>query len=174
MKSIALFSAAAALVCGYLYRLSSQGLLLTFAISFGTTCYHFAMRLLVGVIIPNRFDPQAKWFQPKSFEAVLYRFLRVKHWKKHMPTYDPRLFSLQENTAEQIAANMCQAEVVHETIILCSFLPLLFSLVWGDFPIFLITSLAAALLDTLFVIMQRYNRPRILRLMTKKHLEVQQ
>lgn len=37
------------------------------------------------------------------------------------------------------------------------------------FPLsFLLTSLAAACFDLLFVIMQRYNRPRILRIIDKK------
>ena len=85
-----------------------------------------------------------------------------------MPTYDPRLFSLTENTPQQLTANMCQAEVVHEVIVLGSFLPLLFTLFWGSFPVFLITSVLAAGVDTLFVMLQRYNRPRVLRLLQKK------
>ena len=85
-----------------------------------------------------------------------------------MPTYDPRLFSLKENTLDEIVNNMCQAEVVHEIIILLSFIPLLFSMVWDAFFVFLITSLLAALLDLSFVMMQRYNRPRILRLAQKR------
>ena len=85
-----------------------------------------------------------------------------------MPTYEPRLFSLTENGPQQILANMCQAEVVHEIIILCSFLPLLFAIFWGTLPVFLITSILAAGVDALFVMLQRYNRPRVLRLLQKK------
>lgn len=138
------------------------------AITFFTTFYHFTMRLIVGAFVPNHFDFRSRWFQPKAFEDRLYKALKVKRWKDHMPTYDPRLFSMKENTLEQIVANMCQAEVVHEVIILCSFLPLLFTLFWGAFPVFCITSILAAGVDTLFVIMQRYNRPRIVRLLQKR------
>lgn len=143
------------------------GWLLSCAISFGTTFYHFAMRLLVGSCIPNAFNHRSAWFQPSAFENKLYRLIRVKKWKDRIPTYDPRLFSMKENTPEQIANNMCQAEVVHEVIILLSFVPMLFAIPWGSFFVFLITSVLAAALDTVFVILQRYNRPRLVRLINK-------
>ena len=108
------------------YAFFCAGWLLSTAIAFGTTFYHFAMRLTVGSLIPHSFDHRKSWFQPKRFEAKLYRKLQVKKWKNGMPTFDPRLFSMAENTPQSILAHMCQAEVVHEVIILCSFLPLLF------------------------------------------------
>lgn len=153
-----------ALGAALLYRLTEAGWLLSLAITFFTVFYHFAMRLTVGALIPNTVCPTSRWFQPRPFEAPLYKRLRVKKWKDRMPTYDPRLFSLQDNTLEGIVRNMCQAEVVHEVIALCSFIPLLFSLMWGTFGVFLTTSLLAAALDLSFVMLQRYNRPRILRL----------
>ncbi|MBQ6840241.1 MAG: hypothetical protein IJO45_06075 [Oscillospiraceae bacterium] len=151
------------------YAHSSAGWLLSCAITFGTTFYHLAMRLLVGHLIPNTFDYHSHWFQPKPFEAKLYRTLRVKKWKDRMPTYDPRLFSMTENTPEQILRNMCQSEIVHEVIVLLSFIPLLFSLLWDSFFVFLITSIFAAVTDTSFVILQRYNRPRVERLMNRQN-----
>lgn len=137
------------------------------AITCGTTCYHFAMRLLVGTLVPP-VKGTARWFRPKRWEAPLYRFLRVKHWKKHLPTYDPRQFSLQKYTAEEIVRNMCGAEVVHEVIMVCSFLPLLMVPLFGEFWVFFITSLLSALFDSLFVMAQRYNRPRMERLAQKQ------
>ncbi len=138
------------------------------AITCITIFYHFAMRLVVGTVIPNSFDYRNIWFQPKVFEARLYRFLQVKRWKDRIPTYNPQLFSLAENSLEQIVNHICQAEVVHLTIILLSFVPLLFSLIWQNLFVFLITSILAALVDTVFVILQRYNRPRLVRLMEKQ------
>ena len=137
----------------------------TLFISFFTTFFHFAMRLIVGCIVPNRFDPNAKWFQPSKLETAFYKKLKLKHWKDHMPTYNPSLFSLEANSLGQIAKNMCQAEVVHEVIILCSFLPMLFIIPWGEFWVFFITSLVAAIFDSIFVMLQRYNRPRIMKLL---------
>jgi hypothetical protein len=128
------------------------------------------MRLLVGTIVPHCIkSPMARrWFQPKGFEAGLYKKLNVKQWKDHMPTYDPASFSLRENSLEQVVHNSCVSEAVHEVIILFSFIPILFTLLWGALPVFLITSILAALFDSCFVIMQRYNRPRLLRIISKK------
>lgn len=166
LTGICAFSAG---LCALIYRFTPLGWLLSCAITFGTTFYHFAMRLIVGYLIPNAFDHRSAWFQPKAFEMKLYQKLQVKKWKDRMPTYDPRLFSITDNTLDTIVRNMCQAEVVHEVIILCSFLPLLFSLIWDSFFVFFITSVLAAAVDTLFVIMQRYNRPRLVRLMNKQN-----
>jgi hypothetical protein len=149
------------------YAFFCTGWLLSTAITFGTVFYHFAMRLTVGALVPATFDHRSAWFQPKTFEAKLYRRLRVKKWKNRMPTYDPQLFSMPDNTMDAIVSHMCQAEVVHEIIIVCSFLPLLFSLLWGSFWVFFITSVLAAAIDTSFVIMQRYNRPRVEQLINK-------
>lgn len=166
MKSAAaVLALATAVFCG-LYLYTGIGAWLTATISCGTACYHFAMRLLVGYLVPP-VKGNAKWFHPKRWEAPLYRFLRVKHWKKKLPTYDPRQFSLREHSPEQIVRNMCGAEVVHEVIMVCSFLPLLTVPLFGDFWVFFITSLLSALVESLFVIAQRYNRPRMERIAKK-------
>ena len=161
-------TAGATVLLAALYHFHPQGWLLSAAITFGTTCYHFSMRLLVGALIPNRFDPGSRWFQPRKAETALYKKLRDKRWKDHLPTYDPRLFSMQDNTLEGIVKNTCQAEIVHEVIIVCSFLPMLASLLWGEFWVFAATTVIAALLDSTFVMLQRYNRPRLMRLLGKK------
>lgn len=170
MQCTTIVTFAVTVVLALLYRSAHRDWLLSVAISTGTTFYHFAMRLLVGSIVPQIMSHprQRKWFQQKSFEPKLYAILKVKRWKDHMPTYDPTSFSLQENTLAQIADNCCVSEAVHEVIILLSFVPLLFSLWWGAFPVFLITSLLSALFDGCFAIMQRYNRPRLMRILAKK------
>ena len=138
------------------------------AISAGTTAYHFLMRLVEGFVIPRitgyRFDYRKSWFQPKKWESSLYRKLKVKQWKGHLPTYAPGQFSLKTNSTLQVIQNMCGAEVVHETIMVLSFLTLLLVPVFGEFPVFFITSLLSALFDSIFVIAQRYNRPRLVRI----------
>lgn len=140
----------------------------TLAITFGTIAYHFDMRLAVGgafqLLMKNRADITKKWYRVSQRELRFYEFLRVKQWKKDMPTYRPDFFSPREHTWEEIAQAMCQAELVHEVIIPLSFLPLFGVIFWGALPVFLLTSLGAALLDASFVAMQRYNRPRVIRL----------
>ena len=145
---------------------------LPFTITFGTFFYHFAMRLLVGhllnFIMRNRANYQKAWYQLRPFEVRLYKALKVKKWKGNMPTYDPDCFDPKLHSWEEIVQAMCQAEIVHEIIVVFSFLPLFFAITFGSFGVFLITSLLAACYDLCFVIIQRFNRPRIIQLLKKE------
>ena len=154
------------------YRIWHQNWMLTAAISTGTTAYHFLMRLAVGYIIPRLtnydFDYRRRWFQPRCWEPGFYKKLGIKSWKKHLPTYVPAQFSMEENSLHRIIQNMCGAEVVHETIMVFCFLPLLAVPVFGEFPVFFITSVLSALFDSLFVLVQRFNRPRLVKIYEKQ------
>ena len=165
VKLFALIGCALCALFALLYRFWGHDVLLSLAITAGTTGYHLVMRLAVGwlvtLFVRKQLDPDSFRFRQRSFERKLYRTLRVRHWKGKMPTYSPQEFSFEHNTPEQIIQNSCKAELVHEWIIFASFLPLLASIPWGAFPVFLITSLFAACFDCCFVIMQRYNRPRL-------------
>ena len=155
-----------------MYRIWHQDWMLVCAISTGTTAYHFLMRLAVGYIVPRLtnydFDYRHRWFQPRVWEPGFYKKLRVKSWKKHLPTYVPAQFSMEENSLHRIIQNMCGAEVVHETIMVLCFLPLLAVPVFGEFPVFFITSVLSALFDSLFVLAQRFNRPRLVKIYEKQ------
>ena len=172
MKSIALGSAVLTAVLTGLYLHTPQPLLLSAAITCGTVAYHFIMRLAVGglydVLMHNRARLHRAWYRPHPWEERLYRRLGIHRIKGSLPTYAPALFSPRLHTWDEIAQAMCQAELVHETIAVLSFVPLLFSLRWGAFAVFLITSLLSASFDLLFVIMQRFNRPRVLRMVQRE------
>ena len=131
------------------------------------------MRLLVGLAYDvgrnNRADYCKPWFRQKTFEPKLYETLRVKSWKGKMPTYEGDLFDPRKHSWDEIAQAMCQAELVHETIAVLSFLPLFAVRRFGSFGVFLITSVLSALLDLMFVTMQRYNRPRVVRLAERQN-----
>ena len=154
-----------------IYLMFRQGIFLTLSITLGTFAYHFLMRLIVGALVNammhNKANYKARRYRLCGFEKKLYKALRVKQWKGKMPTYDPSLFSLNLHTPSEIAGAMCQAEVVHEVIAALSFLPVLSVPFFDEFAVFFITSLLAALFDMMFVIMQRYNRERIIRLESK-------
>ena len=170
MKTTAASTALATAALAAAYHFFPYDWLLSAAITAGTTFYHFAMRLLVGAIVPRCISRsmEHRWFAQKAFEPRLYAVLRVKQWKDHMPTYDPASFSLRDNSLTQIVHNSCVSETVHEVIVLFSFVPLLFTFLWGSFPVFLITSVLASAFDCCFVMMQRYNRPRLIRILSKK------
>ena len=142
--------------------------LFSLAITFATISYHFWMRLIVGYIVNKRMDNKAdytkKWFQLRPAESHFYEMIKVKKWKGKMPSYDPELFSKKKHTWDEIAGAMCQSELVHETIVILSFLPILSSLWFDSALVFILTSLFSALFDLMFVIIQRYNRPRVLKI----------
>ncbi len=150
------------------YNITSGKILLPFVITFGTIAYHLIMRLLVGLLfnltMNNKADYKKSWYQVSSREMSLYEKLKVKKWKEKMPTYDASLFDPKRHTWVEIIQAMCQAELVHETIAILSFLPIIAGIWFGDFPVFIITSLAAAAVDMSFVIIQRYNRQRIMKI----------
>ena len=172
MKSAAIATSAATLLFLLWHRCRPTGPLLSCAVSFGTTAYHFDMRLAVGYLLLKltnyEFDHRHPWFQPRKWEASLYRKIGIRKWKAKIPTYDPGQFSLTAQPLGRVIQNMCGAELVHEIIMVLSFLPLLAVPVFGEFPVFLITSILAALYDSIFVIAQRYNRPRLVRLQERQ------
>lgn len=177
MKILIKVSALLSFICfvyfTVLYVLDKLGVYLSLAVTFGTIAYHLCMRLIVGLIFDlvmnNKADYNRKIYQLKPFEKKLYSLIWVKRWKNKMPTYDKEAFDMSVKSLDEIAQATCQAELVHKTIFVLSFVPVFFSIWFGDLPVFLITSIAGAFIDLMFVIMQRFNRPRIIRAMRIKN-----
>ena len=136
-----------------------------------TVCYHFTIRLVIGNLfdykLRNCVDYKRKWFAPRDFEEKLYKKLRVKKWKKYIPTADESLFSFENRTPKQILVSGCQAEIVHEVCAGAGLLAMFLAFPFGEFWVFFATSILAALCDLVFVAIQRYNRPRLLKLMER-------
>ena len=132
----------------------------------------------VGQALPRR------WFHPdrfpfKSFrweqEGNVYRRLGVQHWKdlvpdmsKVMPDMIPKRVSLR-GTAEEamtLVQETCVAEAVHGVLMVLSV---------GNYLLCQnLAGLAITLFDAIFLnlpywIIQRYNRPKLLRLAEKLH-----
>ncbi len=171
MKFVTAFCFITAIFTTILYRSFNSERYKTLAITFGTSTYHLGMRLLVGVLYNigmKRANYKKKWYQIHSWESRLYQFIKVKKWKAKMPTYDPDTFSNKKHTWDEIAQAMCQAELIHETNIVLSFVPLIASVPFGSFDVFFITSICSAVFDLLFVIIQRYNRPRIVKMIVRQ------
>jgi len=172
VNAITAISLAIAAAGGCLYRSSGDGIFLTLSITFGTIFYHLGTRLAVGAVFQrvmnNRADYTKKWFQLRPWENSLYQRLGVKYWKNRMPTFYPEQFSPQLHTWDEIAQSMCQSELVHETNALLSFLPVIAARWFGAFPVFAVTSVLAAAFDLMLVMMQRYNRPRAIRIAVKQ------
>lgn len=156
-----------------LYFITNNSVCFAAAVTFLTIFYHISMRLLVGYIMPHSFTYTQFWFTEKSFEKPLYKKLRVKKWKGRMPSYNPNSYSVENNTLSDIAKTMCRNEVTHEINALLSFVPLIFILPFGAAFVFIITSVVAAAVDMMFAVMQRYNRPRIVKLIERQKRKTQ-
>ena len=154
-----------------IYFTSGNAVIEDITITVGVTLYHFVMRLAVGaavdLIMKNKANYKHRWFRERSFEKRLYKLLRVRKWKKYVPTYSPDTFDTGKKTVEEIVGATCQAEIVHEVIIVLSFLPIVLIPFLGGAAAFVTTSVLSMLIDSVFVILQRYNRPMLIRVMER-------
>lgn len=172
MLLTAILSLAGLLGSAAVYSFTQIPFLFSAAVTCGTIFYHFATRLLVARLLDtvshNSMDYTRPWFAEKPFEPKLYKLLRVKQWKKHLPTMNPQDFDIRLHSPEEIIRATCQAEVDHEINMVLSLLPIFASVRFGSLGVFVATSCASFCFETIFVIMQRFNRPRLLRLMKKQ------
>lgn len=130
--------------------------------------YHLWMRIIMGNVsklFTIRYTQW--WFQETKFEKKLYKTLRVKNWKNKALTYNPELYSVKNRSLEEIANTTAKSETDHWINVGISLSTILFSLIWGAFWISLLTAILAILFDSQFIIIQRYNRPRLLRLIKR-------
>jgi len=168
MRLAFLAGLAGAAVFGGLFLRLEQGWALAAAVTCGAVAYHmflhFLSPVLLAVLFHRQYQADGWWFRPKGWEAPLYRFLGVKGWKKIAPTYDPREFSLKEHSIDEVINNMCHSEAVHELSAMLSFTSLFLAIPFGEFPIFLAAAVLAAGIDGFLAAIQRYNRPRLMRL----------
>ena len=137
-----------------------------------TTFYHFAMRIAVGEAVTviykkRKFNINSLGFRIHGYEHRLFEFLNVKRWKSRVITAKPEQFEVRKLSPEELLHNMLQAELVHRIIMVLSFLPLLLIIPYGKPLVFVLTSVFACLIDLIFVIIQRYNRPRAVRLIKR-------
>lgn len=154
-----------------IFILTNNAVIEIVTITIGVTLYHFAMRLAVGTVVnlimKNEANHESVWFREKRFEKKLYNLLRVRKWRKYIPTYSPDTFDTNQKTVKEIVGATCQAEIVHEVIMVLSFMPIAAIPFLGGAEAIFITSFLSMLIDSLFVILQRYNRPKLIRVMKR-------
>lgn len=164
----------ASLICFVLYygNINTNDTILWVGITAFTIMYHLWMRLILGCIttyFKKHINYKQWWFKERKFEKGLYKALKVKQWKGKALTYNPELFSVKDYSLEEIANTMTKAETDHWLNELLSLSTLLFGVIWGELWIFALTAFAAMLFDAQFIVIQRYNRPRIVKILEKKN-----
>ncbi len=170
MYSAIAFTAIASAICFYLYysdTYKNEAVFWVGIVSF-MILYHFGLRILMGEITYKfKIDYSHPWYRPRKFEKKLYKLLKVKKWKNKVLTFEPEKFDLKKVTLNELATTMAKSELDHWINELISIFSLLFIFVWGCAPAFIISALAAMLFDAQFIVIQRYNRPIVLRLIEK-------
>lgn len=139
-----------------------------------TIMYHFWVRIIMGNVsklLKKHINYKQWWFQERKFEKKLYKLLKVKSWKDKALTYNPESFSLKDHSLEEIANTMAKSEIDHWINEMISVSTIFFAIPWGKLWIFLITALAAMIFDSQFIIIQRYNRPRVVKAIERKERE---
>lgn len=165
------------IICFSLYyrNIYRNKIILWTGITAFTIMYHFWVRIIMGNVskLFKKHINYNQWlFKERKFEKRLYKLLRAKEWKGKALTYNPESFSLKEHSLEEIANTMTKSEVDHWINEAISLSTLLFAIPWGHFEIFLISAIVAMIFDSQFIIIQRYNRPRIVKILVKDKKEL--
>ncbi|MBQ4120654.1 MAG: hypothetical protein IJD35_01430 [Clostridia bacterium] len=158
-------------VCFVLYygTFTDSRIVLWVGVASFTILYHFWLRIIMGSVtrrFPIRYT--AWWFKERRFERRLYKLLRVRKWKGKVLTYDPGAFSLKQHSYEEVANAMAKAETDHWINQLISLSTMLFSLMWGAPWLFISTGIVGMLFDMQFILVQRFHRPIIVRVIDKE------
>ena len=173
MHSVIAITLMISIICFTLYYcdIYKNNVVLWTGITAFTIMYHFWVRIIMGNFTKlfKKYINYKQWlFKERKFEKNLYKKLKVKEWKGNALTYNPETFSLKKYSLKDIANTMAKSEVDHWINEAISISTIFFSLIWGQFWIFFISAIFAMLFDSQFIIIQRYNRPRIVKLMEKK------
>ena len=163
------------IICFYLYyeNIYKTETILWIGIIAFTIMYHFWVRIIMGNVsklFKKHINYKQWWFKEKGFEKGLYKLLRVKEWKDKALTYNPESFSLKEHSLEEITNTMVKSEVDHWINEVISLSTLFFIIPWGRTWAFVISAIAAMIFDSQFIIIQRYNRPRILKVIEREEV----
>jgi glycosyl-4,4'-diaponeurosporenoate acyltransferase len=132
------------------------------------------------MLFPARLlNPRNRLFREKHWEAggaIYQRIFNVRRWKDALPELSDiikklfpkkRIIRFDAEYLQSYIIESCRAELTHFCIIGISFLfPL-----WAGFSVSLLIIYISIFLNLPFIIIQRYNRPRIQRLLARgKHI----
>ena len=134
---------------------------------------HFVSGYVVHLFPDSLYRPERLTFRLYRWEyrgSVYRRYLRIHAWKDHLPEAG-KFFSLHpfdkshltrfdRDYLARFILETCRAELAHDLPFL--FYPL--CLLWNPWPANLIMFLYAVLANVPFILIQRYNRARLLAL----------
>lgn len=129
------------------------------------------------------FDWNRPFFRVSEREMAFYRRIRLPRWKDRLPQFNPE-FDKRHLAVSPTPAYLrkflevtCHAEMIHELIALLGFLSLFFCLLCEQplnwLPFFFGIALFIGLCNLPFAAIQRYNRFRLLRLLSRVEAKFQ-
>lgn len=139
--------------------------------------YHADIRLLIGFIVSifkKRINVDKKCFAVSLKEYKRLDKLKIKKWKEHVLTLYKNQFTIQgsfnKERVEAILKNNINAEITHWICFFISLLAILFGYLLSpeEIWIYICTSIACSLLlDLPFILIQRYNRYKLLKIKSR-------
>ncbi|MBR5453982.1 MAG: hypothetical protein IKV54_07880 [Clostridia bacterium] len=170
MYGTMIVTALTAAVCFCLYYLGAvpSGIILWTGVVAFMILYHFGLRIFAGEIAKHvPVDPHRGFYRKKFFEDGLYKLLLVRKWKDKVLTFDPAAYDFKNRTLPQLATTMAKSERDHWVNEGISLVSLSFILLWGCWPAFVISAVLAMIFDGQFIVVQRYNRPIVMRIIER-------
>jgi len=144
---------------------------------FALNCLIYAtlvvVRAWVDVAIPERYFRADRWlFRTREWErdGEFYRVLRIDRWKDRLPSLETwhrfskkKLTDASRRYLNRFVVETCRAESNH----LRAIVSVVMMRLWTPIDLWL-TCLVIALAGNLpFILIQRYNRPRLLRILNR-------
>lgn len=135
--------------------------------------FHLRIGHVVAKMPLSHFNPEARFYQSAPFEQdglIYQKLFRVRSWKRLVPSlgsmvedaYDlKRLSDLSVENLRTWIAESCRSEFCHWMLILPGFLFFL----WNTPEVGWLMVLYAVLNNSIPIILQRYNRPRVRKLL---------
>lgn len=145
-----------------------KSIIQTVAVLTGCVAFHFTIWIFSAIsvvwIMKNKANDKCVWFRELSWEKDFYKLIKIRKWKRHLPTYAPKYYDFKSTSYENLIAIISQTEVVHEVAALFSLLSL-FGIRWfSNVPIIAITAAIDFMINLVYVFLQRYNRMRLRKL----------
>ena len=141
---------------------------------FMTAAYHMIVRLVAGTFcdgaLEKGIDTENHWFADSDPEQSFYRAIGVKRWKNKLPVPDTWRFSIKKRSLEDVIAETCRTELVHEIGVVMSLLSILLSILFGYLWFFILTAALGVFFDLVFIVVMRYVRPRLVRTAAEKRM----
>ncbi len=137
-----------------------------FAMSLQLVLTHLAAPVIF-LTFKMKFNYKNAWFRERSFENKLYETIKIRKLKSKMPIYAPSMYKISRDSAEKTIMYTCHAEVVHELSALLGALCILMFLLGINVAVLTIVSIVAVAVHLFFAMIQRYNRPRLIRILRR-------